>query len=305
VSVFVEEVEHLVGMVVHDRGPAPVKRNRVVPKLPGELAVAHGIRIFEAPRGLTRRDERPPPLGELLGRRALSRKRGDRNRSRMIPVKIEGVGHLVDHRADDRHVKIGKIRPGMRAVIFVADVSPADDRDLPVGSERLVVHPLVDAGEVGDNSEQAERSHAHGVEHPHLDIRMAVDGEQDVVGGHRAEIVEQQAHAHAAVGGAEQPLDQNLAGQVLVPDVILHIEAALRLIRQNQPRGQSIARVRKRVEAGLSRMRDDAWPHRSRQRGAASIFQCRGRCATAALGKTRASCESGGSGKDGESSHKS
>ena len=56
--------------------------------------------------------------------------------------------------------------------------------------------------------------------------------EQDGVGWRRAEIVQQQAHTHTAVGRAEQMLEQNLAHHVLIPDVILHIEAALRRIRE-------------------------------------------------------------------------
>ena len=174
----------------------------------------------------------------------------------------------------------------MSPEIFVADIAAADDGDLPVRNERLVVHPPVDASEVGDDAKHPERTHGDGVEHPHLDVRMTVDGEQDDVGGHRAEIVEQQAHAHAAVGRAEQTFEQNLAHHVLVPDEILHIEAALRRIRQDQPRGQGVAPVRERVEAGLARMRGDARPHRRSQRGAAVAFHGRGRCAFAALGKT-------------------
>ena len=61
---------------------------------------------------------------------------------------------------------------------------------------------------------------------------MTVDGKQGGVGGHRAEIVEQQTHAHAPVGRAEQTVEKNLARQVLGPNEILHIETSLRGIRQ-------------------------------------------------------------------------
>ena len=68
---------------------------------------------------------------------------------------------------------------------------------------------------------------------------MTVDGERGGVGGHCAEIVEQQAYAYTAVGRAEQMLKQDFARHVLVPDEILHVEAALRRIRQGQPCGQA------------------------------------------------------------------
>ena len=79
---------------------------------------------------------------------------------------------------------------------------------------------------------------------------MAVDGEKLGIAGHRAEVVEQQAHAHTAVGRAEQMLDQDLAGHVLVPDKILHIETALRHIRQDQPRCESPFSGREFMESG-------------------------------------------------------
>ena len=120
---------------------------------------------------------------------------------------------------------------------------------------------------------------------------MTVDREQDFVGRRCAEIVEQQAHTHAAVGRAEQTFDQDLADQVLVPDEILHIEAALRRIRQDQSRSNGIVSVRERVQAGLSRMRRDAWPHRRRQRRAAIAFHGRGSGALATLRKTTACAE--------------
>ena len=282
---------HLVRMVVHDRGLSPVVGNASIPELPGKFTVAQALRVGGSLRGFVVRDERRPLRGELLGRRVLSRQRGDRNRRLVIPVKIEFVGHLLHHGPDDHHVEIGKIHLRMRLEIFIADIAAADDGDLPVGGERLVVHPLIDAPEVGDHAEQAGRTQGHGVEHAHLDVRMTVDGEQRGVGGHRAEIVEQQAHAHAAVGRAEQMLEQDLARHVLVPDEILHIETALRRIRQRQPRGQGLAPVRKCVEAGLPRMRRDARPHRRRQRRARVVCHGRGRRALAALGKATARTE--------------
>ena len=70
----------------------------------------------------------------------------------MIPVKVEFGGHLGHHRPDDRHVEIDKIRLLMSPKIFVADIATAHNGDLPVGNKGLVVHPLVDASEVGDHA---------------------------------------------------------------------------------------------------------------------------------------------------------
>ncbi len=52
-------------------------------------------------------------------------------------------------------------------------------------------------------------------------------GENAVLAGHM-QVVEQQAHAHAAVGGADDVGEQRLAGQVAIVDVILQVQRALR-----------------------------------------------------------------------------
>jgi hypothetical protein len=85
--------------------------------------------------------------------------------------------------------------------------------------------------------------------------------------------------------------EKDLARHVLVPDEILHIETALRRIRQRQPRGQSLAPVQKCVEAGLPLMRCNTRTHRRRQRRAPVVFHGRGRRALAALGKASARTE--------------
>ena len=76
----------------------------------------------------------------------------------MIPVKIELVRHLLHHRPDDCHVEVGIIHRLVSSEIFVANVAAADDGDLPVHRERLVMHPLVEASDIGDDAEQPGRT---------------------------------------------------------------------------------------------------------------------------------------------------
>jgi hypothetical protein len=86
-------------------------------------------------------------------------------------------------------------------------------------------------------------------------------------------------------------LKQDFARHVLVPDEILHIETALRSIRQGHSRGQGLAPVQKCVEAGLPRMRCNTRTHRRRQNRAPVVFHGRGRRALAGLGKAAARTE--------------
>ena len=83
-------------------------------------------------------------------------------------------------------------------------------------------------------------------------------------------------------------LEKDLACHVLIPNEILHIEAAPRRIRQDQSRSDSVVRICERVNARLPRMRRDARPHHRRQRGTLVAFHRRGSAAFAALGKTTA-----------------
>jgi len=130
-------------MIVHDRSPAPEIGNISAPELPDKFTVAHGLRVGRTLRDRVIFGECRPLLGALPGRRVLSRKSGHRNRRLVIPIKVELVGHLFDHRPDDHHIEIAKIHRLVSSEIFVADIAAADDGYLPVGSEGLVVHPPV------------------------------------------------------------------------------------------------------------------------------------------------------------------
>ena len=54
---------------------------------------------------------------------------------------------------------------------------------------------------------------------------MRVERGEATVLAARVEIVDQQAHAHAAIGRLQGPRGQQPPGEVVVPEVGLHIEA--------------------------------------------------------------------------------
>ena len=68
-------------------------------------------------------------------------------------------------------------------------------------------------------------------------------GGQGLDGAHRRELVDQQAHLHAAARGGQQLLQHQVAGIVLVEDVGLQIDRALRAADQVQPRQQCVLAV--------------------------------------------------------------
>jgi hypothetical protein len=64
------------------------------------------------------------------------------------------------------------------------------------------------------------------------------------------DVVDQQAHAHAAVGGLEQRLRHQPAGVVVLEDVGLQVDRLARLLRQHHAAEQGIGVQREQAEAG-------------------------------------------------------
>ena len=67
-------------------------------------------------------------------------------------------------------------------------------------------------------------------------------------------VVEQEADTHAAVGGAAHRCEQQHAGHVFSPDVVLDIERALGLVGKQHAGGECIAAVAQLDDSGLARM---------------------------------------------------
>ena len=72
------------------------------------------------------------------------------------------------------------------------------------------------------------------------------------------EVVEQQPHAHAALGRLPERLEQQVADLVAVPDVVLRIERLFRGGGEQHARGEGVAwHSGQRMDPGLARIRGD------------------------------------------------
>ena len=97
---------------------------------------------------------------------------------------------------------------------------------------------------------------------------MRVHGQQRVVAAGRAHVVDQQAHAHAALGGGHQLVLQQAAGEVVAPDVVLHVQAALghaRGLGARHEGGHALAQHR--GAAGVGRLAAEQRLHQAIERG--------------------------------------
>ena len=145
---------------------------------------------------------------QILGSRFAGDKLIDRLAQGAVPVLVETVPQLLGDRADTEHVDVGEVQVGLGIEILVPQVAPADNRHAVVRQPQLVVHASVLLRHIEQSAQGARHAGAaaqvQGVEHADLDLRMRRqrgDGPvQAIAGG----VVEQNAYAHAAVGGLEQ-----------------------------------------------------------------------------------------------------
>jgi len=152
----------------------------------------------------------------------------DRNDGGAVPVAVEDGLGLRDARAEQEQVHVVEIRRLRGGEVGVTDIPSADDGHPPVGDPRLVVHPACRAECPEQQLEAALQSvgaAAAGVEQPQLDIRVAVEGKVDRVVAPRIDVVQQQPDAHAAVGGGDDFPAEQAARQVVLPVVVLQVEA--------------------------------------------------------------------------------
>jgi hypothetical protein len=125
-----------------------------------------------------------------------------------VPVEIEFPGDFARHPPRRHDVEVHEERPLAGAEILVADVAPAHDRDLRVRGEGLVVHPTVQPLEIGEVAERFEAAVRIRVVEADLDVGVRIEHGEDRVQPLDAAVVEQHPHAHAALGGIPELLEQ-------------------------------------------------------------------------------------------------
>ena len=179
----------------------------------------------------------------------------DRHGRGAVPVSVEYPRQIADNRPDRQHIQIAKIGDGVHAIVVVADIAAADDRRRIVGHHQLVVHAAVDPAEVDKEVEPGPPPVAGRVEQTDLDIGVGVEGGFDRIAGLVVGIVDEEPHPDPAIGRPHHPVDDDPAGRIAVPDVVLHVETSLGQVGQRQAYDEGLARLAQEAEAGEARMR--------------------------------------------------
>ncbi len=81
------------------------------------------------------------------------------------------------------------------------------------------------------------------VEHTDLDVRVGGEGAHDCIQAVTGGVVQQDAYAHAPVGRPQQLMDQGAGAESVMDDVVLHVDAGLRIAYQLGARPESLVAV--------------------------------------------------------------
>ncbi len=111
------------------------------------------------------------------------------------------------------------------------------------------MHAAVGTIKIGDIVQPLVTAAAERIEQAHFDVGMLIQQQEHLVVDRREHVVEQKAHAHAAVGGLEQLHDEQQAGRVTFHQEVLGIDGALGTIDQREPDTQRVHAANQRVEA--------------------------------------------------------
>ena len=189
-----------------------------------------------------------PRLGQIVGRGLAGDQLIDRRAQGAVPVLIETVAELFSDRSDTQQVDVGEVELGLRVEVLVTQVAPADDGGAAVRQPQLVVHatvllreieqPAHGAGDTG-TATQLQR-----IEQANLNLWVSGQCGNGLDLAIAGEVVKQDAHPHATVSGLEQFADQQSGADAVLHDVVLQVEAALRVADQLGTGGKGLAAVR-------------------------------------------------------------
>ena len=102
------------------------------------------------------------------------------------------------------------------------------------------MHAPIRQTEVADIVERVHALAGDRVEQTHLDVRVHVEQDEHAVVNCRKYVVQQQAHAHAALSGLEQFSDEHEAGRVRAHQEVLRVDRAFGPVNQREARAEGI-----------------------------------------------------------------
>ena len=142
-------IQGLVRIIEDDRGRSPDKLQLIQLQLLQPGRRLNGPDIVGAHRRTSHRFERLARSREPLSVDiVLARKRRHGVNHITVPVLVKHGGHRAHNRSYCEHIEIGKGRVRLRIEVLIADIAPAHHGQQIVGREGLVVHSVIQSGQV-------------------------------------------------------------------------------------------------------------------------------------------------------------
>ena len=139
--------------------------------------------------------------------------------------------HIARCTTEQQDIAIAKVELVIVVEVLVGDVPAAGNGDLSIHDERLVVHPLIEAAEIGGEVEEFGgeilADVGRRVVQTDLDIRVCIECEQILAAHLEHEVVHEEPHVNAAVGGAQEVIHRDQPDVVRGEDEVLDVDRAL------------------------------------------------------------------------------
>ena len=124
--------------------------------------------------------------------------------------------------------------------VFVREISAADDCDLVIDCERLVVHSPVKNIKVGDKTHEAGATPRKRIEYPNFDVDVIVNGYEARIDFLSQGVVHEQSYPYTAICGFYQPEGDKVAAQIIANQVALNVDAFFCCINKPDPHRQCV-----------------------------------------------------------------
>src|SRR5438552_704619 len=182
----------------------------------------------------------------------------DGNRKLTVPVVVEAFRLLPHQRSGGHDVGIAELSRAAGLEIFVADVPAAQKRDRVVRDVELVVHAVIEARagkqEFGIAQHVEDAARIKRIEDTDLYVLVRRQRGDLLVALGVVAVVDEHAHAHAAVGGAQYRIHQQLPGIVVLDDEVLEVERLLRRVGHFSAYQETVHALDQQPEAGQAGM---------------------------------------------------
>ena len=116
------------------------------------------------------------------------------------------------------------------------------------------MHAAIDPAEIENEVENRPAPVGERVEQTDLDIGVSIEAGFDDIAVLVIGIVDEEPHPHPAIGSLHHMVDDDPAGRIAIPHVVLHVEASLGQIGQRKTDDESFAPVAQQAEAGQAWM---------------------------------------------------